>query len=167
MKVRPGRNKTLEMKTPRLAAWLAILVLAGSVVCAEEVKLTPKEASAIKSFDLHELQAQATVLNNELLKVKFNYRLPETELLDDSVLKGTIAFSATNVTTGVAKTGSMMVLVPKEGRAWFMKIPTLPSSRRPLYAFARLHIKENVPQLELLGRELKSTLKGPQIVWEQ
>lgn len=155
------------MNMPRLAALLAIFVFAGAAGRGEEVKLTPKEASAIKSYDLHELQAQATVLNTELLKVKFNYRLPETELLDEGVLKGTIAFSATNVTTGVAKTGSMMVLVPKEGRAWFMKVPTLATSRRPLYAFARLHIKENIPQLELLGRELKSTLKGPQIVWEQ
>jgi hypothetical protein len=56
--------------------------------------------------------------------------------------------------------------VPKEGRPWFMKVPTAANSRRPLLVYGKVKIVENVPQFEMLGREVKNTLKGPVLVWE-
>lgn len=148
----------------RIAPYLAFLLCAATLH-AEDLKLTAKEAGSIKSYDLQELQAQATAITGELVKVKFNYRMPETTRLDGEKLKGTIMFQRTNVTTGAVKTGTMATIVPQEGRAWFMKVPATPS-RASIVVFGRVKIVEDIPQLEMLGRELKSTLKGPTIVWE-
>lgn len=153
------------MHLTRLAPLLVTLLL-SLTLRAEEVKLTQKETAAIKSYDLAELQAQATVLSGELVKVKFTHRVPETERLDGEKLKGTILFYDTNITTGAVKSGTMLAVVPQEGRSWFIKVPTTPS-RRTLLAYGRVKIVENVAQFEMLGRELKTSLKGTTIVWGQ
>jgi hypothetical protein len=151
---------------PTRIALLLVTLLCASTLRAEDLKLTPKEAQSIKSYDLHELQAQSTAITNDLVKVKFTYRLPDTERLDGEKLKGTIMYQTTNVTSGAVKTGTMVAIVPPEGRPWFMKVATAANSRRPLLVYGRVKIVENVAQFEMVGRELKSTLKGPAIVWE-
>lgn len=151
---------------PTRFALLLVTLLGAWTVRAEELKLTTKEAQSIKSYDLHELQAQSTAISSDLVKVKFTYRLPDTLRLENDKLQGTIMYQTTNVTTGAVKTGTMVAIVPPEGRAWFMKLPTATNSRRPLLVYGKVKIVENVPQFEMLGREVKNTLKGPAIVWD-
>jgi hypothetical protein len=172
MKAADARTKGIAtMHSTRIALLLVTLLCASAAPLfaedAKELKLTPKEAQSIKSYDLHELQAQATAISSDLVKVKFTYRLPDTlRLENDEKLQGTIMYQTTNVTTGAVKTGTMVAIVPKEGRAWFMKVPTAANSRRPLLVYGKVKIVENIPQFEMLGREVKNTLKGPSLVWE-
>jgi hypothetical protein len=175
MKPADARTKGIAIMHPTRFALLLVTLLCASAAPlraedtkeTKELKLTTKEAQSIKSYDLHELQAQATAISSDLVKVKFTYRMPDTVRLEnDEKLQGTIMYQTTNVTTGAVKTGTMVAIVPKEGRAWFMKVPTAANSRRPLLVYGKVKIVENIPQFEMLGREVKNTLKGPVLVWE-
>jgi hypothetical protein len=147
-------------------AFLLMLLLSAPLRAADPPAITAKEVAGMKSYDAQQLQAQASALSGDVVKVKFTYRLPETTIGDNDSLKGTIGITITNP-NGTVREGTFPVLIPKEGRAWFMKVPTATTSRRPFYAIARVQLNENVPQALLLGREVRNDFKGPQLIWEE
>lgn len=145
---------------------LLLALFATATLWAQDAAtVTAQELAGMKSYDVQQLQAQASALSGDLVKVKFTYRMPTTTIGNNDSLSGTIGFNVSNP-NGTVREGTFPVVLPKEGRAWFMKIPTAATSRRPFYAIARIQLNDNVPQALLLGREVRTDFKGPQLIWE-
>ncbi len=166
------------MKTALLSlALLAAFTASGSAqltappagATTPGVLLTRDEATKIKSYDVDEIGSKGPALEGQIVKVKFNYRTKMATAKPDGTLAGELALYRYRDTIGGGglRYGSLATTVPAEGIAWFMKIPTEDMSRATLIVFARLgkSTLSGRPAAELLGREIKSDMKGSRIVW--
>jgi hypothetical protein len=70
--------------------------------------------------------------------------------------------SSSRTTNGVYKSGMLDVTVPADGVEWFLKQPSK-ESRASLLIYARM--SEDGKKAKLLGREIRTDLKGPKIIW--
>lgn len=151
------------MKLLALAAALAALI----TFARADVEIPREEAATLKSMDLEDIEKKAHELEGKIVRLKFNYRGTSAAKSADGGLKGSLHIYVSSLATNraVSKFGSIEVTVPPEGAAWFTKIPTN-ESRATILVIARL-VKGRYSGLaaELLGREIKTDLKGSRIIW--
>jgi hypothetical protein len=57
------------------------------------------------------------------------------------------------------------VIVPAESVKWFMARPAKYTARRTAIVFVRIKFVKDALIAELLGREMKTDIKGSRIVW--
>jgi hypothetical protein len=69
------------------------------------------------------------------------------------------------MTTEKTRFGSIAAVIPKEAIAWFTKITTNENSKKPFLVYARVVSAGSGSHVELLGRELKTDIRGSHIVW--
>ncbi len=146
---------------PTLAA-LGVLLLPAF----GDVPITREQAGSIKALDVQEIEEKLPALDGQIIKIKFNRRLRDVEKRGEGGLTGSLGiYSYRYGTTGyTSRIGSVEVAVPAEATEWFMKITTDYNARKPLVVFARINAS-GTPKADLLGREIKTDLKGPRIVW--
>jgi hypothetical protein len=133
-----------------------------------DVPITREEAQSLKSYDLGQVEKEGPALEGKLVRLKFNYRSAEVKKDNDGSVSGTLMIWLYRgyATSTILRQGDLGITVPPEGAAWFMKIPTV-EGRATTNAIARMKKgKKNGPlTAELLGREIKTDVKGPRVVW--
>lgn len=151
------------MKPSILLALLTSFLFASA---RADEPITREEAATLKSYDLDKLEAIIVQLENKVVRLKFNYRRPDVDRTKDGVVGGTLAFwrYSTAAAGSTYKSGFMDVVVPPAGMEWFMKLPTT-ESRASLFVIARIHKDEDGHYAHILGREVKTDLKGSRVVW--
>ncbi len=154
------------MNTKVLSPAAALLVLLSHSFSAP-VEITRDEAQKMASYDLEKIEEYGPDLAEKIIRVKFNYRSKSVEKLPDGKIKGTLRiwkYLPNTYRTDYIRSGSLDVIVPQEGVEWFMKIP--PSeTRATLLVYVRMPKDTKKGRAELLGREIKTDLKGSTIVW--
>lgn len=148
------------MKIPASFAALLLLVLSLSVMAAD-VAITKDEASSIKTYDLAEVADRGPTLNGSLIRVKFNYRGRDLDQNKCSIG----LYNATN--PAKIKTAVVPAAIPPEGMNWFLKISTDQYSRQQVVVYGRVisETPETPRHIQLLGREMKTDIKGARILW--
>ena len=151
------------MKLTTLAA-----VVVGSLLFTlhtNGTEISQEEARSIPSMDLEKLEEKEPTLAGKIVRLKFNYRSGDVTKKDDGSMTGRISFWKNN--SGFSaynyKSGHRRVGIPAEGVDWFLKQPTK-ESRASLLVYARIPESTKEPVV-LLGREIKTDLKGSRIVW--
>jgi hypothetical protein len=140
------------------------LVLLASPLYAD-LDLAPQEAASIKSFDVQKVSEQAVALNGQIVKIKFTCRESRITPEGDEGAKGGLYQWAFTSVTDRLRNGTMSAHIPKEAVAWFTKITTDYNSKKPYLVYARVVAAGNGSHVELLGRELKTDIRGSHIVW--
>lgn len=115
---------------------------------------TIEELRNVKTLDVGRMQEQVEAVRGKVVKVKFQCRDPQ------------------HVTYGTGLRGQLLswheksrswwrlnVIIPQEGMAWYLALPTTKENEK--FVYARLH----GPNGYLLGREIRTGLKGPETVW--
>jgi hypothetical protein len=147
----------------------AILILALAPPIFADLEIKREEAANLPSVDIQKLNYRGLEYEGKIVRLKFNYRSSVVEKLKEGGgLSGTLSIWQSNAyVTRPQKSGNVKVTVPPEGVAWFMKIPTTYDSRSTLVVIARITKAsgEAYPQAELLGREIKTDLKGSKVLW--
>lgn len=128
-------------------------------------ELTREQATKIVSYDLDKLEDKAPMLSGEIVRLKFNYRSTHVTKKPDGSMDGELLLwkYPTGAVGSTYKSGSLLVTVPTEGVEWFMKQPSI-EARATLLIYARLPEGKG-RRAVLLGREIKTDVKGPRIVW--
>lgn len=148
--------------------FLSFAVLAAVLCLASgaDTEIPRDEAAAIKSYDLDDFMEQRDMLEGKIVKLKFTYRSREVSKKPDGSAISTLHLYRYRNTVGAeTETGQQQVLIPKEGMDWFYKLPAS-GSRRSYVVFARVVKGEDGGVVaELLGRDMKTALKGSVISW--
>jgi hypothetical protein len=159
------------MKRLICAAPIMLAVCASIAESSPEgIPITREEAASMKSVDIDKLGEQLPSYEGKIVKLRFNHRAAEISKKDDGTITGSIYFFRSAYDTRNAnretKFGEVYAVVPSAGADWFMKIPTSMGSRTTLYAIARISKTQyGATQAELLGREIKTDLKGSRVIW--
>jgi len=157
-RIQPTRN----LENLIIAAFIAASPLLADVPISRE------EAQSLKSYDLGQVEKQGPALEGKVVRLKFNYRSAAVKKADDGSISGTISvwLYRTYAAGSILREGDLSVAVPPEGAAWFMKISTV-EERSTVNVIARMKKGKVAGTLaaDLLGREVKTDVKGPRIVW--
>jgi hypothetical protein len=156
----------MKSVTLALLALSTLGCIAADPTPAPGVPIDAKVAQTIQSYDVAKIAEKGPALAGQIVKVKFNYRSREAGKEQDGKFHGTLRIWRTtnNVGNYSLRSGGLAVIVPPEAEAWFLKLPTDDASRASLIVIARLGANPDAPA-ELLGREIKTDMKGPKIVW--
>ena len=146
--------------------FFAVVLLALTWPSLAAVDLTRDEAAAIKSLDLQDVEQQGPKMIDQVVKLKCTRRGTAADPLPDGTYSGILGYYTSNaVMTGRVRSGMITTVVPKEGLEWFMKLPTI-DTRKSVIVFAKLTKgQDGLIRATLLGRELKTDIKGSHIVW--
>ena len=151
---------------PTLAAFLlSFAALSAAEKAVEGVEISREEATSVKSVDPDSLGDKVLELDGKLVRLKFTYRLQNVEKKPDGALEGSVGIWRYSASTKPTKYGLVKVSVPPAGAAWFQRLPTSEASRASIVVIARITNADTSPKAELLGREIKTDLKGARIVW--
>jgi len=147
---------------------LAIVLLTLALRSFADVELTREEAASIQGYDLDKLGSKAPQLEGKIVRLKFSYRENSVKKNDDGSISGELRIwrPSTGAIGSYYRYGGTYVTVPAEGAEWFLKLPTATTSRGTVTVIARVgKPKLDQPTAEILGREIKTDLKGSRIVW--
>ena len=150
----------------KLRTFLGVFAVMTAQLHAD-VEISREEAGSIQSYDLDKFTDKAVQLEGKIVKLKFNYRLKDVEKKEDGTLTGDLRIwkYGSGAVGSTYKSGGIAVTVPPEGAGWFLKVPTT-ESRATLIVIAKIGKSQSgSPSAELLGREIKTDLKGSRIVW--
>ena len=142
-----------------------LIIIAAVVTPAlGDTELTREEATTLQSYDLDKFADKAPQIEGKIIRLKFNYRLPTITKKDDGSIAGKLGLwrTRTGAVGSRLKYGDLSVVVPPEGAAWFTELPISEYSRATLNVIARVGESGRV---ELLGREVKTDLKGSHVFW--
>ena len=149
-----------------LALFLSSLVpLSGVEKPIEGTEISREEATTVKSIDPDSLGDKVLELDGKLVRLKFTYRLQNVEKKPDGTLEGSVGIWRYSASTKPTKYGLVKVSVPPAGAAWFQRLTTSYASRASIVVIARITNADSSPKAELLGREIKTDLKGARVVW--
>lgn len=152
------------------AALLAIVVSLGAADPEPAgVPIDTKIAQTLKTYTPPEFDVKKDSLDGQVIRLKFTSRDSAIKDTKDNALLAGVAQSYGSY-SGKAGGGSTSVDVtfPKEQRDWFAKISTAFSARASITAIGRVRKIGNGYRghvIDLLGREIKTDMKGSRIVW--
>ena len=140
----------------------------GADAAPEDVKLTREEVSALRSLDLEQIAKEGPALEGKVIRLKFNYRSASVQKSDDGSRAGSLGIWKLKYRPSITtvQSATVSVKIPKEGAEWFMKIPSDEYSQRATsQVVARIIKNQGSPSAQLLGREVKTDVKGSRVVW--
>jgi hypothetical protein len=145
---------------------LAMIAAFASTTKGDDTEISRDEAVAIKSYDLDDFMDQRDLLEGKIVKLKFTYRSREVAKHPDGSATSTLfLYRYRNNIGAESESGYQAVRIPKDGMDWFYKLPTT-SSRKSHVVFAKVTKNaEGTLIAELLGRDMKTALKGSAISW--
>lgn len=144
-----------------------VLLTSASLAFAQGVDIDPALARSMKSMPVNEFQTRAAMLEGQVIKIKFNYRDREIVKNDDGTLScrvKTFLDSSRRRSADMAF-GAVPVTFPAEALPWFSRISTDIESRAILVAIGRVKSVRGMPEVELIGREIKTDSRGSKVVW--
>ena len=137
-----------------------IAFLLSAAACMADTPISREDAGKIKTYNLTELTALMPEAEEKVVKLKFTYRGDTVEKQEDGSLHSVIRYLGRN-----GEGGGISVHVPKDAVSWFLKLPYEATSRQTLVVFAKITKDESGTFAELLGREIKTDIEGPKIIW--
>ena len=154
----------MPMRT--LVLFLAMIAALISPAFGAATEISREEAAAIKSYDLDDFMDVRDQLEGKIVKLKFTYRSREVAKQPDGAATSTLhLYRYRNNIGAETESGYQAVKIPKEGMEWFYKLPTT-GSRKSHVVFAKItKTPEGNLVAELLGRDMKTALKGSAISW--
>lgn len=146
-----------------LAITLAIVALLLGTARAD-YELTREEASTMKSYRLEELNKLIGTLDGRIVRIKFMNREPDVVRAQNGPATGGV-IEYLRDPDGMLST--MRVTVDAGGADWFQRLPAGQPRRdsRMIQAIGRVGLEKGRPHIHILGREVKTDLKGPRVVW--
>ena len=145
----------------------AAVLLAFALPTSADVELTREEATSIQGYDLDKLGDKHALLEGKIVRLKFNYRSQMVTKNEDGSVSGELRIwrPSTGAIGSYYRAGATYVTVRAEGVAWFMKVSTT-ETRGTGTVLAKIgKPRQGQPTAELLGREIKTDLKGSRIIW--
>jgi hypothetical protein len=149
----------------RALTLLAFVALAHSALAEEPIDRAL--ASSLKSYDCNDLTSKAHELDGKIIKLKFFVR-NNTISTEEDGSKRCYVSSFYYGNRRDKEGGSVYVKIPEDGLAWFTKVPTNWSEQRSTFiVIGRVENSKSGawPTVALLGREIKTDIKGSKIVW--
>lgn len=138
--------------------FLALAALASSSFAG--VPISREEASSLRTFTTGDLRGEPGFYDGQLLRLKFSRR--------NDIDKAVNGLHESSVSSEERKGigGAIYVLVPTEGLGWFQKISDgLSAKGNPYVVVARIEEIKGSKYVRFLGRQIKTTSKGSEIVW--
>jgi hypothetical protein len=143
-------------------------ILAALLVFARaDVDLTRDEVSKIKNLDADSVGEKAAELQGQIVRMKFNYRTQQVTHNADGTYTGGLNIYRYGSRTGGKRyiSGHVGVVFPASAKAWFDKLPTDDLTHQSFSAIVRVTKYDPDTVVEILGREIKTDVKGSHIVW--
>jgi hypothetical protein len=130
-----------------------------------------KVAQTLKTYTPPEFDTKKESLDGQIIKLKFTSRETDIRENKDGVLIGSVRNYDTKNSKAAGGSGYLTVSIPKEQKEWFTKITTNYEGRVSFTVIGKVkkglgyYAMLNGYGVELLGREIKTDMKGSKIVW--
>lgn len=125
---------------------------------------TAEELRNAKIADVVEISSNPPAFAGKFVKLKFYERSQEFAATKaGDLMEGRVQYHDAK-----ANSAGIDVFFPKEAAAWFSKLPidaNLFQQTKSFTAYARISIEGGSPEADLMGREIKTDLKGPSLIW--
>lgn len=145
------------------ASTLLVFSLIATFAVAD-VPITREEAGSIKGYRIEELNKAIGSLEGKLVRLKLMGREGEIKRAADGGLSGILIERLSNPDGSFQRVPGS---VASDGADWFMRLPVGYPERggRVFYAIGRVEFRDGRPNVQILGREIKTDLKGSRVVW--
>lgn len=130
------------------------------------IDIDTKVAQTLKSYTPPEFDAKKESLDGQIIKIKFTSRQTDITEGEGDLLSGGIRGEGSRSSKTSGGSSYLTVEFPKDQKAWFAKISTAYDARVALTAIGKVKKgKYGSYVVELIGREIKTDMKGSKIVW--
>jgi hypothetical protein len=139
-----------------IASTLLLLSAAGFAQTPTPTPVPPEELRNVPSMDVYQLTMKGYDIDGKIVKIRFDARPTASSKIANKVY-GEIGTLHDSTWYNVS------VVVPPESEGWFFRIPNTKGG--PYSVYGRVSTGSRPPTITLLGREIRTTMHGPELVW--